>query len=187
MRRIAGLCEERGPCCRDITPKEAYHELLRGRGLYQTETAYATLAAYKHGAVSMPEDANNAPRVMDILPDSAQQYLVGLEEKMLRRDTLAVERELRQIRVHTDRKLTRNRRVYGQFIKELHRRGLVRFTRQPLEEVGVFFVWKKGRQMMRMILDCRRANCHFVGAPGVDLLTAEGLSNIESEADDCGN
>ena len=81
LRRVAGLCEERGPCCRDVTPKEAFQELLRGRGLYQTETAYATLAAYKHGAVSMPEDANSAPRVVDILPDSAQQYLVGLRRR----------------------------------------------------------------------------------------------------------
>ena len=40
-------------------------------------------------------------------------------------------------------------------------------------------IGKKGRARTRLILDCRRSNRHFVEAPGVDLLSAEGLSRIE--------
>lgn len=61
----------------------------------------------------------------------------------------------------------------------MRRLHLVSFTTSPEEEVGVFFVYKQGRQRMRMILDCRRSNTHFVSPPGVDLLSSEGLSRIE--------
>jgi len=93
------------------------------------------------------------------------------------------ETEMRQPRVYSDRRLLGNRRRYGEFVRSLRKIGLVHFTLEPKEEVGLFFVWKKGRQAMRLILDCRRTNRRFRAPPGVDLLTSEGLSRIEVESE----
>ncbi len=87
------------------------------------------------------------------------------------------------VKVYCDKRLVGSRRVYGRFVRRLAMLGLTTFTQQPREHVGIFFVWKKGRERMRMILDCRRSNQAFVDPPGVSLLTAEGLANIEIVGD----
>eukprot|EP00959_Pyramimonas_sp_CCMP1952_P303752 6356503-Pyramimonas_sp.AAC.1 len=58
-------------------------------------------------------------------------------------------------------------------------RGLLDFTLESLENVGIFCAWKKGRERQRLILDARRSNQWFGRPPSVDLITAEGLSSIE--------
>ena len=164
-------------------PKEAFSGLLRGRGVYDAETACANLATYKHGAVSLPDSIAEAPLLETILPDRARQYLVGFEELMLKsEDEFMMMKEQSPPRLYTDRYLISNRRRYSHFVRQLRDVGLVRFTRTPQEHVGVFFVWKKGRERMRMILDCRRSNGRFVNPPGVDLLSSEGLSRIEVDS-----
>ena len=44
-------------------------------------------------------------------------------------------------------------------------------------------MWKKGREKMRLILDCRAANRHFVLPPSTELLSSEGFSRFEAELD----
>ena len=51
------------------------------------------------------------------------------------------------------------------------------------EIVGIFFVWKKGRLKMRVILDARRTNRRFKPSPPVSLLTAEGFASIGIDCD----
>ena len=63
-------------------------------------------------------------------------------------------------------------------MKEMYSRGLLRFTRNPLSYVGVFFVKRKDGTI-RLILDARRTNRLFRKPPHVELLTAEGLGKIE--------
>ena len=87
------------------------------------------------------------------------------------------------VRVYSDKRLLGSRKEYGHFIRELRQLGLVHFTQSPKCEVGVFFVWKKNRASMRMILDCRAANRRFCQPPGVDLLSGEGLGRIEMEGE----
>ena len=65
-----------------------------------------------------------------------------------------------------------SRREYGFFVRE---------PKKPKCEVGAFFVWKKQRTSMRMILDCRSTNRRLIQPPGVDLLSGEGLGRIEAE------
>ena len=84
--RVLRLCGER-PRPPDLpSPQESLSALLRGRGVYDTQAAYSTLAAFKHGAVSLPDSVQRAPMLSEILPDSALQYLEGFEELMLRDD-----------------------------------------------------------------------------------------------------
>eukprot|EP00974_Lingulodinium_polyedra_P061150 5898169-Lingulodinium_polyedra.AAC.1 len=53
--------------------------------------------------------------------------------------------------------------------------GLVRWRRDAVVSIGVFFVLKKYQYHLRMILDARRSNCYFSSPPKVELLTSEGL------------
>ncbi|CAK0852231.1 unnamed protein product [Prorocentrum cordatum] len=160
----------------------------KGRGVYDTETAYATLAPYQRGAVSLPCDVSTAPAVGTLVTGRALEYLVEAEEQMIRTDAeVQLDRETNgEIKIYTDPLLANSRRRYSTFVKDPKRKGLVGFTRDPKEFVGVFFVWKKERASMRMVLDCRRSNQRFVTPPGVELLSTDGLGRIECDAEQTG-
>jgi hypothetical protein len=49
------------------------------------------------------------------------------------------------------------------------------------------FVWKKDREKMRLILDCRAANRHFVLPPSTELLSSEVFARVEAECDPGGD
>ena len=66
-----------------------------------------------------------------------------------------LEEELGPVGRHTDPKLN-HRRTYLRFIALLHEIGLVKFVTRCRERVGVFVVWKKGREKMRLILAMAR-------------------------------
>ena len=53
-------------------------------------------------------------------------------------------------------------------------------------DVGVFVVKNKDGLQQRLILDCRASNRQFVAPPSVSLLTGEGLSRVERQAEGCG-
>ena len=55
-----------------------------------------------------------------------------------------------------------------------------------LEETTHFFVWKKGRKKMRMILDCRRSNLWLKRPPHVQFVTGEWLASLGVETDETG-
>ncbi|CAK0791762.1 unnamed protein product, partial [Prorocentrum cordatum] len=172
----------------DLSPKEAFQGLLRGRGVYDTETAYTTLAPYQRGAVSLPCDVSTAPAVGTLVTGRALEYLVEAEEQMIRADAeVQLDRVTNgEIKIYTDPLLANSRRRYSTFVKDLKRKGLVGVTRDPKEFVGVFFVWKKERASMRMVLDGRRSNQRFVTPPGVELLSTEGLGRIECDTEQTG-
>lgn len=181
LERVCSLCLERPRPAGIGTPEEAFRGLLRGRGLYGFETAYTDLAVYKRSAVSLPESVAKAPMLKALLPAEMSRVLCDYEERMLRPrcERLAEGEAERRPKVHSDRPLLTSRRLYSGFVRRLKQLHRVDFTLTPEEEVGVFFVYKKGREKMRMILDCRRSNTHFLSPPGVDLLSSEGLSRIE--------
>ena len=68
---------------------------------------------------------------------------------------------------------------YLSLVRKLHQIGYFVYTTDPIEYAGLFFVWKSDRQKIRMIVDGRRANLRLRDPPGVDLLSAEGLSRFE--------
>eukprot|EP00975_Prorocentrum_lima_P000516 101238-Prorocentrum_lima.AAC.1 len=65
------------------------------------------------------------------------------------------------IRPYFDRKLEHNQKAYQGLVRRLQAAGLVGFTQNPLSHVGLFFVWKSGRQKQRLIIDARPANRLF--------------------------
>ena len=79
---------------------------------------------------------------------------------------------------HTDAMLSRRPKEYAKLIKHCLKVGLLRLTSFCISELGIFFVSKKNGTL-RLIVDCRKTNALFLDPPGVDLVTGEGLSNIE--------
>ena len=57
----------------------------------------------------------------------------------------------------------------------LKERGLVSFTRDHGESVSCFFV----SDMLRLVIDARRANRRFADAPGVARATPEAFARLE--------
>ena len=64
-------------------------------------------------------------------------------------------------RPHWDPALRPNARNYRKFIQKLNDIKYLKYTLFPKEHAGVFFVWKSGRQKIRMIVDARAANRLF--------------------------
>jgi len=83
---------------------------------------------------------------------------------------------------YSDPKL-RHPRAFEVFMAALAARGMLDFAREDGERVEPFFVSKKNGKL-RLVVDCRRSNCHFTEAGGVSLCTGEGLAAIELGADE---
>lgn len=73
---------------------------------------------------------------------------------------------------------------YVGFVKKLVGLNLVELSCQPATEtVGLFFVKKKGGKH-RLIVDCRRSNCHFSEPLPIKLATGEAMSRIHARPDE---
>ena len=83
------------------------------------------------------------------------------------------------IQPYWDTKLRYNRMCYNQLVGRLAAIGYFTYTLRPACMVGVFFVYKSNRAKLRLITDARRSNAYFKEAPGVSLMTGEGMGRIE--------
>ena len=130
-----------------LTPGESFNELLGSQGGYDANPGSANLAPYEYSRVSMPDDVHDAPYVEDILPAEASYFLKGYEEHMLRspEEVARIHKEQGEPRSHVDPRLRQHARAYAKLVKRAHHVDLVDFTLDPWCEIGVFFVWKKGK------------------------------------------
>ena len=176
---LASYATQPSRCSCRPTARQALRDLLRGRSAYGGEAADQVLAPFRHNLVSLPASSESSPAVIDLVGDRCRQLLEGDGERILRAEA-EVEQLLDEgIGSYSDPLLVGSKGRYARFVRSLRSRGLLRFGRWAHERVGIFFVWKKGRQAMRLILDCRRANAWFIRPPHTALLTSEGLGNLE--------
>ncbi|CAK0789693.1 unnamed protein product [Prorocentrum cordatum] len=109
------------------------------------------------------------PRFASCFGGGRASAWMGQGERMLRGHESALEALERCPRApFSEPSLVRSRRRYGDFVRDLAKRGLVSCARQVSETVGIFFAW---------------SNAWLIGPPSVQLLTAEGLSAFELEED----
>lgn len=80
---------------------------------------------------------------------------------------------------YMDPRLRFTRREYVRFAKKLVKAKLFGFRRNVKARVAPCFVWKSGRTKIRMIIDARRGNLHFVDPLGVQLCWTESLARIQ--------
>ena len=126
--------------------RAALDELLRGRAIYGCGEAGNSLAPYQQGRVSLPDSVAGSPAVEEVCGALGQFFLAGDGERM-RRSVDDAQRTLKykSIRVYSDPNLVKYRRRYKTFVKDLLGRGLLTIVGDVIEQVGIFFVWKKGR------------------------------------------
>ncbi|CAK0801338.1 unnamed protein product, partial [Prorocentrum cordatum] len=156
--------------------QRAFPQLLRGHGPYGAETR-ANLASFAHYRLSIPGDVRLAPRIDQLLPDTARNFMKEHESYVLRSpgEAAMLAEALGPAWPCTDPALRSNRKVYAGLVKRPLRIGLVRLSASKKCDAGVFVVKKKDGVQQRLILDCRASNRQFAFPRGVSLLAGEGL------------
>ena len=71
--------------------------------------------------VSLPENVESGPVLLDLLPEKARAYLEEYHERMIKDGAQEPD-----VTVHIDVRLRRNKKRFNQLVKELYARGLLR-------------------------------------------------------------
>ena len=182
MRRVEGLVFSQVPSGPLPTPEGSLRAILHGGSPYDFKTDNETLASYQPELVSIPDSIHGCPKLVDILDGNDRLYLEENSELMLRPAHEVCEDSL--IQPYWDTKLRYNRKCYNQLVGRLADIGFFTYTLHPACMVGVFFVYKSNRTKLRLIADARRSNAYFKEAPGVSLMTGEGMGRTEVQLED---
>ncbi len=163
----------------DLTGSGALRMLRAAEG-YTDEPAVGSLCTFNLDRVSIPDPGWNpipldqlwGPGGRDFVDDFVNNQLLPPTEVGRRLKASGVSKP------YSD-PLLNVRAIYGSFLQRLHSASLVEYSLQKSDEtIAIFFVTKKaGRQ--RMILDCRRANCHFKDPAYVSLCTGDTLARLQ--------
>ena len=138
---VLALADERtsDPC----SEEGSLWEILRGRAGYDSDTtAQGSLAPYQPSLLAVPSDVSQAPFARDIVGPGARSYLDGIK-RMLRPDEQVslLDSMYGAINIYVDPVLKRSRRHYVGFVKRLFAIKLAVICLDPLEFVGIFFVY----------------------------------------------
>ena len=146
--------------------EEAARVLLRGHLSYDAEETHTTVVPYEFGSVSLPEHVHDAADVAGVLGAEDRLIIEGWQKSMMRStdEFEQLNERLGDIKPFWDKKLSRNKKAYRQFILDLDRRGMIKWTTDPIEHAGLFFVGKKDKSL-RLIIDARRGNRRFKAPP----------------------
>ena len=163
----------------DLSGPEALEELRVQEGYAELPTA-SPLGSFDPELVSLPAGDKQPVPLATLWGKDGQQEV----EDFTRTQTLGAAEAHRRleasgvVKCYEDPQL-RDPVKYRSFIQTLHRLNLVSFQREaPVERVGIFFVKKKGGKL-RLILDCRRANCWFEEPEGIHLATGDSIGRLE--------
>ena len=177
ITRVTGLVEragDLGELQHSFTPEAALKSLLHGRSDYHEPACPIALAPFDLDLISLPATLKGAPRAEDLLPEDDCRFLKE-QERMFRPEHESFE----FFKPYWDPALKHCPRKYRSFIKKLDSIDYLRYTLNPVEMAGVFFVKKSDGKRIRMIIDGRGANQRLRDPPSVSLSTAETFSRIE--------
>ena len=173
VRRVGSPCSPSGP--------EALEELRVAVG-YEDLPTTCPLGSFNADLIALPSEGVQ-PRSLEMLWGEGGRLQV---EEFTRTKTLGPAEAARKLELSGLKKCYEDPQfhqysVFASFVKRLHNLGMVSMHAEPpTERVGIFFVKKKGGKL-RMILDCRRSNCHFADPDPVVLATGDAMSRIELE------
>jgi hypothetical protein len=164
-----------------LFPDEALRQLL---GSSDYSGVRQDLRPYSAALLSVPSTGQNAVPLLDLLNDEDANFLRGPDGGLLRsRDEycLTVETEGRIVPYMCPS--LKNRKLYMDFLFQLTEGGMLTCVDHVLERVTPFFVTKKGDRI-RLVLDARASNQHFVPPRQADMGSATALSNLVVGAND---
>eukprot|EP00438_Fugacium_kawagutii_P031465 Skav222634 [mRNA] locus=scaffold10:187684:190948:+ [translate_table: standard] len=161
---------------------EALEELRVSTG-YNDLPSMCPLASFDSELVALPSGGMKPVPLESLWGEGGQheveefyrKRVLGPDDARAQLDACGVQR------CYQDPKLN-DPATYAGFLKRLLDLNLVEASLQPPKElVGLFFVRKKNN-MIRLIMDCRRSNCHFAEPDKVQLATGEAMSRMHLPA-----
>ena len=161
-------------------------EALRvcGPGGYEVD-AQGARASYNASLVALPSEGS-IPTPLDRLWGAGGRDFVEAFCETKAVPSLRAKARLEELGLaaaYTDPAVLKGRN-WSSFLRRLEKRGVVEFVEEePTELVGMFFVRKKNGDL-RLVIDCRRSNCHFSAPEGVELATGSCLSQLEMGPND---
>ena len=117
-----------------------------------------------------------------MLPDFAERYLRE-SGRMVTAAVHGCQELFSAPEPYFDPLLHHRRRTCVELVRLLARRGMVRFTLEPKEKVGLFAVRKDSSQKQGLTVDARRSNLLLRPCPSVALFSSEGFSKLEVDRD----
>eukprot|EP00438_Fugacium_kawagutii_P014095 Skav231798 [mRNA] locus=scaffold734:131220:155475:+ [translate_table: standard] len=168
----------------DLSGPEALCALRVSEG-YEQLPSSSPLGAYDPAKVSLPAEGMHPVPLASLWGSGGQQQVEHFSQQHLLEPDLVQQRLAASgvRRCYQDPQFNSTETYVG-FLKKLHSLGLIEFSAQPsVEQVGIFFVKKKGDRL-RMILDCRRSNCHFSDPDPIQLATGEAMGRIQLDKDE---
>ena len=159
--------------------REAIQELLHTPISYSGDENMSTVRPYERCLVSLPECGSAPVPLHEVLDAEGRDLLEGSFDSMLLDDEEwgeVIEHET-PIKPYMDTTLQNDPIKYGQFVKDLWEKGMLRFTSEPKDLVTPFFVVKKNGKL-RFILDCRGVNKRFRPPPALALAAGSSWSQV---------
>ena len=64
-------------------------------------------------------------------------------------------------------------------VEDLYNANVIGFTSKPIDIVTPFFVEKKGKESIRLVLDCRSANRRFKPSPPIEMASGTSWASLQ--------
>ncbi|CAE8625457.1 unnamed protein product, partial [Polarella glacialis] len=157
-------------------PREAFHGLLGERA--DDYFASGTPVLPYSPADFALAGCENPISLESLMAPSASKVLsplLLLQQLNVRDQTLKDS----SVALYFDDVLKKDRRAYVDFIGRLRAARMVCVRGQRRERITPFFIGKKGKSTLRLLLDCRHSNMHFVPPPKTDMGLADALIRME--------
>jgi len=181
MAHVDSMVSDLGKPPDGMTPLGAFAEL-------QGEEDYAgvrcDVAALRLDAVSLPSSSFKARSLKELMGDAGDVLEQRLLDEILPEELSKAKLASSSLKRPYSDPALRNTKVRADLVKLLLSSGIVEFTLNDGVRVGIFCVWKSGKERMRLIVDARLSNQHFREPGNVDLPTGASFSRFFTETYD---
>ena len=168
-----------GPPPQGLSPSGAFASIL---GSVPYDDVPPSLAAFNHTAVSLPSLGSRPVGMQVLLEPHGNDVVENFITRMVLPQS-AARAKLRKSGIrscYSDPKLQQGQN-WPKFCLRMKSAHMLDFALSVEEECGVFFVEKKDKVRLRLIIDARRANCHFEDPDYIPLASGSSLGEIELE------
>lgn len=154
---------------------------------FEPEVGVGAIVSLNFSQLSLPKRGAAGVSLLEALDEPLQKVVENFESFMLRDSDVwtAISRDSSHLKPYSDPSL-KSRSKYLKFLRTLHERGILSFTRRCRGRVGAFTVSKKPKVLdgmvvktQRLVLDCRQTKLLFRPSPHTDLGSLSSLADME--------